>query len=230
MDSGFEARKILRGVRSGSLATKDRETGTPYVSFCAMGHDFEGRPLFLFSDLADHTQNLMKDGNASFLCEQASHLSNPQAGPRITLVGTIAKTSEADVASLFLQAHPSSRMYANFEDFNFYSLNVEKVHYVGGFGRAVWLNWSEYMGESRTSLEFFKIQKDLLETIKRDFGSFARICATKLLKQGGEDWHVLRVDADGLDLKLGAKVMRYPFEKPLKKASEVLEIISKISM
>jgi len=228
MITSFEARKVLRSSRSGSLATTTRETKTPYVSFCAMAHDYEGQPIFLFSDLADHTQNLVIEGHASFLCEQASHLSNPQAGPRITLVGQIEKVSDDDLTSLFLQSHSSARMYSKFEDFNFYTLRVEKVHYVGGFGRAIWLKRTEYLGDSGTSLEFFNEQNGLLETIKRKFPSFALTCATKLLKHRGKNWQVLRVDGDGVDLKLGAKIVRYPFEKPLKSVEEAIENIGKI--
>jgi heme iron utilization protein len=224
----FEARKIIRSSRSGGLGSIDRDTGAPYVSFCAMAHDYSAEPIFLFSDLADHTQNILNDDRVSFLCEKASHLSNPQAGARVTLVGKMVKTSNAHLTSLFLQTHPSAKMYAKFGDFNFYTLVVERAHFVGGFGRARWMDRLEYLGESLSSLEFSQKQTALVESIEHEFPTFALHCATKLLKHRGKNWQVLRVDGDGVDLKLGAKVVRYPFEKPLKTRDEVLENIAKL--
>lgn len=228
MSQGHEARNILRGVRSGSLATMAREGGYPYVSFCAMGHDFRGNPIFLFSDLADHTQNIAANRHVSFLCEEASHLSNPQAGARVTLVGQMTKITEGPLGELFLQAHPSARMYEKFEDFNFYTLQIEKVHLIAGFGQAVWLDATQYLGDSGASLEFLEYQTGLLETIEQKFPTFAEICATKLLKSTAGEWKVLRVDGDGIDLKRSAKILRYPFEKPLKNPDQVLQFIHQV--
>jgi len=120
MSVGFKARKIVRSARCGSLATLSRDDQTPYVSLCAYACDYEGQPIFLLSDLADHTQNIAENTHVSLLCEQASHLSNPQAGPRVTLVGEIEKIRDENLQQLFFRNHPSAKMYAQFGDFNFY--------------------------------------------------------------------------------------------------------------
>jgi heme oxygenase (biliverdin-IX-beta and delta-forming) len=228
MTMGFEARKIVRSCRSGAIATIQRKDGTPYVSFCAYATDYGAQPIFLFSDLADHTQNLAQNGNVSLLCEQASHLTNPQAGPRVTLVGEIEKITDAQTCLLFLQQHASAKKYAAFGDFNFYRLNVEKAHFVGGFGRAIWFDSKDYMGDSAASLYFLAEQVKLLSDLKEDFPDFARICATKLLKLRGKNWQLLRVDSDGVDLKLASKVVRYPFDTEMKNVSQVMEFVAKI--
>ncbi|SCA58224.1 putative heme iron utilization protein [Candidatus Terasakiella magnetica] len=228
MDIGFEARKIARACRSGSMATLDRETGLPYVSFCACAFDYQGQPIFLFSDLADHTQNILKKPSVSFLCEQASQLSNPQAGPRVSLVGEMGKIEEEEVCSIFMQLHPSAKMYANFGDFNFYRLKVEKAHYVGGFGKAVWLDDGQYLGDSAASLFFSKNQLELIKQLNTELPEFARTCATKLLKQRGKNWQVLRLDGDGIDLKLASRVIRYPFENNVKNMNEAMDLLHNI--
>jgi len=228
MNTGFEARKVVRACRSGALATRDRDANTPYVSFCACAFDFIGQPIFLFSDLADHTQNIKKDSRVSFLCEQASMRSNPQSGPRVTLVGEIEEIENEDLRALYLQIHPSAKMYAEFGDFNFYRLNVEKAHYVGGFGRAVWIEGAPYLGDSAAFLNFSRNQSQIITHLNADFPEFARICATKLLKQRGKNWKVLRVDSDGVDLRLVSKTLRYPFENELKTTQDLSEIASQI--
>lgn len=227
MTMGFEARKIARKCRSGAIATTDRNEGTPYVSFCAYATDYSAQPIFLFSDLADHTQNLVQNGKVSLLCEQASHLSNPQAGPRVTLVGEIEKIEDGQICSLFLQQHTSAKKYASFGDFNFYRLNVEKAHFVGGFGRAIWLDSKDYMSDSAASLCFLTKQTELVSILNEDFSDFARRCATKLLKLRGKNWQLLRVDGDGVDLKLASKIVRYPFDAEMKNVSAVMDFAAK---
>jgi putative heme iron utilization protein len=224
----FEARKLVRACQSGSLATTDREDGSPYVSLCAYASDFAGNLIFLLSDLADHTKNIAKESRVSFLCEQASHLSNPQAGPRVTLVGKVDKMDAEDASSIFTQIHPSAKMYAGFGDFNFYRLTVEKAHYVGGFGKAVWINAADYLGDSAASLNFSKKQLELIRHLNADFPDFPLTCATKLLKQRGKNWQVLRVDGDGVDLKLASRIVRYPFENEIKNEDELRDLVSRI--
>lgn len=228
MSVDFEARKIVRSCRSASLATMDREAQTPYVSFCAFVSDYEGNPILLLSDLADHTQNIAQNPNVSLLCEQASHLSNPQAGPRITLVGKMEAIVDENLHRLFLQIHPSAKMYAQFADFNFYQLKVEKAHYVGGFGTAQWIKGVTYLGDSAAILNFSIKQAELISTLNKDFPQFAPLCATKLLKQRGKNWQVLRVDRDGVDLKLASRIVRYPFEKAIKSMDDLLDIAAQI--
>ncbi|WP_135080458.1 pyridoxamine 5'-phosphate oxidase family protein [Terasakiella sp. SH-1] len=229
MATGFEARKIARHCRSGSLATLERKDQTPYVSFCACAFDDRGQPIFLFSDLADHTQNIAQNPKVSFLCEQASTFSNPQAGPRVSLVGEMEKIDDSNLCSFFLQLHPSAKMYATFGDFNFYRLKVKKAHFVGGFGRAVWFDAAQYLGDSAASLVFSESQNDIITHLNTTFPDFARICATKLLNNRGKNWQVLRIDTDGVDLKLASKIVRYPFENEVKTIDQLWEITGRIS-
>jgi len=227
-DIGFKARQIVRACKSASLGTMDRNAQTPYVSLCAFATDYEGCPVFLFSDLADHTQNIAQTPNVSLLCEQASHLSNPQAGPRVTLVGRIEKTDDTLHKELFFQQHPSAQMYAQFGDFNFYRMDVENVHYVGGFGTAQWVDGPDYTGDSAAFLNFSMLQSEALATLNEKYPQLGSICATKLLKLRGKNWQVLRVDADGMDLKLASRIVRYSFENPIKTMDELLDIAVQI--
>jgi heme iron utilization protein len=45
--------------------------------------------------------------------------------------------------------HPKARSYARFADFDFYKLNVEKAHYVAGFGQIVTMERSQLFNSSR---------------------------------------------------------------------------------
>ncbi|WP_417841247.1 HugZ family protein [Terasakiella sp.] len=228
MTTGFEARKIVRSCRSGALATLDRNDQSPYVSFCATTFDIYGQPLFLLSDLADHTQNINVEPRVSFLCEQASTRSNPQSGPRVTLVGRVEKVRQDDLVARYLEIHPSAKMYAEFSDFNFYRLIVEKAHFVGGFGQAEWLQGKDYLGDSAVFLNFSKEQEDVISYLNTELPQLSTICATKLLKQPGEAWQLLRIDGDGMDLKRASWIIRYPFEKEVKTREELKKVVHDI--
>ncbi|GAB6051671.1 hypothetical protein JCM17960_04910 [Magnetospira thiophila] len=131
-------RRLLAEGTAGSLASLDAD-GAPYVSLATYALDDGGRPIFLFSDLADHTRNIARDPRVTLLVEQAKHLKNPQTGPRVSVCGTVQKTADAAAREAFLAIHPTAAVYADFADFNFYVLSPTKLHFVGGFGSAVWI-------------------------------------------------------------------------------------------
>lgn len=135
-----ETRRLLEQQAAGMLATAMVERSShPYVSLATFAVDKTGAPLFLFSDLADHTKNIKADWRVSLMVEDASHLKNPQTGPRVTLVGTLTPTKDLDSRSAYLKKHPSAGKYAGFADFQLYRMTVEALHFVGGFGAATWL-------------------------------------------------------------------------------------------
>ena len=61
------AKALLRGTRTATLATLDRNTGHPFASLVNVATDADGSPLILISKLATHTANLEADGRASLL-------------------------------------------------------------------------------------------------------------------------------------------------------------------
>jgi len=139
-----ETRRLLERSAAGMLGTAMVERSShPYVSLVTFALDTHGAPLFLFSDLADHTRNLKADWRASLLLEDASHLKNPQTGSRVTLIGKVTPTEDLEARAGFLKKHPSAGKYAGFADFNVYQMTIETAHFVGGFGEAIWLESDE---------------------------------------------------------------------------------------
>ena len=51
----------------------------------------EGRPLFLISGMAIHTQNVLADERASLLVMQSGNGSDPLGAPRATLSGMVRR-------------------------------------------------------------------------------------------------------------------------------------------
>jgi len=104
------------------------------------GLDDHGRPIFLISTMAMHTQNLQADSRASLLVTQED-AGDPLGASRVTLVGNVLPVPNAEVAEarkLYLARYANSKYWVDFEDFCFYRMNVVDVYYVGGFGVMGW--------------------------------------------------------------------------------------------
>ena len=148
-NSAQTARLLAESCDHGALATvrpTKQGGGHPYASRVGVAWDVDGSALFLFSTLAAHTQDILKDPRASLLVEGESDTENPLQAPRVTLMGTVSPSDDPEHLARYLARHPSAAQYAGFGDFQVYRLGVEKVHFVAGFGQATWLKAKDYLG------------------------------------------------------------------------------------
>src|ERR1700683_1797633 len=142
------ARTLVYISRIGSLSTLSRkQPGFPFGSVMPYGLDEQGRPIFLISTMAMHTQNLRADPRASLLVTQDDAGSDPLGASRVTLIGNVLPIPKAEVAEarkLYLARYANSKYWVDFEDFSFYRKDVVDIYYVGGFGVMGWVSASEY--------------------------------------------------------------------------------------
>jgi putative heme iron utilization protein len=109
--------------------------------------DPQGRPIFLISNMAMHTQNVKADPRASLFIAQAAADGDPLGAARATLVGEVKPVSESDLAAAreaYLARHENSRYWVDFADFGFFRLELVDIYYVGGFGVMGWVKSPEY--------------------------------------------------------------------------------------
>ncbi|HVE75454.1 MAG TPA: pyridoxamine 5'-phosphate oxidase family protein [Actinomycetota bacterium] len=137
--------RLLSRSGVGALATMSVEApGFPFASLTPFAVDESGDPILLLSALAEHTSNVKADPRASLLVADALREgADPLALERVTLVGLMTSAVREDVEELYASAHPESKMYAGFKDFDFYRLEVQRARYVGGFGRMSWIERQE---------------------------------------------------------------------------------------
>src|SRR5712671_889747 len=142
------ARTLMHLGRIGSLSTLSRkQPGFPFGSVMPYGLDNQGRPIFLISTMAMHTQNLQADPRASLLVTQPDASGDPLGASRVTVIGNAQIMPEADVAearTLYLERYANAKYWVDFEDFSFYRMDVLDVYYVGGFGVMGWVQVSDY--------------------------------------------------------------------------------------
>jgi heme iron utilization protein len=144
------ARTLVHLGRTGSLSTVSRkQTGFPFGSVMPYGLDNNGRPIFLISTMAMHTQNLQADPRASLLVTAPDATSDPLGAARVTLVGTAAPIPQSEIGearALYLDRYANAKYWVDFEDFSFYRMDVVDVYYVGGFGVMGWVVAADYDG------------------------------------------------------------------------------------
>jgi putative heme iron utilization protein len=120
--------------------------GDPWASLVAYGL-LGGTPVLCVSDLAEHGRNLARDRRASMSIVAATSNDDPLAGSRVTLAGAATRpaTAELDAArQAYLVAVPGAGSYLNFSDFTLWLLKVQRVRWVGGYGRMDSVTGEEY--------------------------------------------------------------------------------------
>lgn len=138
------ARTLAAGIATGTLCTVAQQpAGYPYGSFTTFALD-GGHPVFLISELAEHTKNLRCDPRASLLIAAGGE-DDPLANGRITLVGDCALTTDDSVRAAYLERHRGASYYVDFKDFNFWRLEVASVRYIGGYGRMSWVDLDQWL-------------------------------------------------------------------------------------
>lgn len=214
-------RRLLRRARSGTLATALAGEGWPYASLVTVAFDCDVSPILLFSNLSDHTRNLQADPRASLLIEAASRRANPQTGPRVTILGRIAKTGDERHRRRFLARHPEAARYAGFADFNFHWMTVERAHYVGGFARAVWIDGDRVGLDGQAAAAIAGCEADVIQHMNGDHADALDLYANALLGRAGKGWTMVGLDPDGVDLRRGGAFARLDFDQPVGDASAV---------
>jgi putative heme iron utilization protein len=131
-----EARTIAASTNTGTLASLTA-TGDPWASFVTYGL-LGGAPVLCVSHLAEHGRNLAADPRASLAVVAPHGEADPLASPRITLAGVVEKPqgAELDAArAAHVAAVPAARYYVDYSDFTVWVLRVQRVRWVGGYGR-----------------------------------------------------------------------------------------------
>src|SRR5579863_10465474 len=113
-------RTLLSLTSVATLSTLSRKhPGFPFGSLMPFALDPAGRPIFLISNMALHTQNLRSTSRCSLFVGQAAADGDALGTARATLVGNAEPVPENDVAGvreIYLARHENSRYWVDFAD------------------------------------------------------------------------------------------------------------------
>eukprot|EP00586_Coscinodiscus_wailesii_P021061 CAMPEP_0172495546 /NCGR_PEP_ID=MMETSP1066-20121228/71465_1 /TAXON_ID=671091 /ORGANISM="Coscinodiscus wailesii, Strain CCMP2513" /LENGTH=341 /DNA_ID=CAMNT_0013267289 /DNA_START=74 /DNA_END=1099 /DNA_ORIENTATION=+ len=127
-----------------STNSKSNE-GFPGGSVVGFAPDSQGRPLFIFSGMSTHTQDLLVDSRCSLTI--AAKEFKGAADGRVNLMGhvTLVPPEERDACKeVYKKKHPGA-FWVDFGDFNWFRMDkIEAIRFVGGFARAGSVTPEEY--------------------------------------------------------------------------------------
>jgi heme oxygenase (biliverdin-IX-beta and delta-forming) len=225
------ARTLVYLGRIGSLSTLSRkQPGFPFGSLMPYGLGDHGRPIFLISTMAMHTQNLQADPRASLLVTQEGTDGEPLGASRITLVGNVLPASDAEVAEarkLYLARHANSKYWVDFEDFSFYRMDVVDVYYVGGFGVMGWVSATDYDRSQPDPLA--ESMAEIIQHMNADHKDALALLARKFTRTELEEVTMTAVDRLGFHVRLktqdGMRGARIAFVREVSNPAETRRVL-----
>ncbi|MEO0822505.1 MAG: DUF2470 domain-containing protein [Pseudomonadota bacterium] len=212
---------LLRTERHAALATLEPGSGWPMASRVSMATAMEGHAVILISQLSPHFAALQADPRASLLIGSPGK-GDPLAHPRMTVAVRAERTQGETRMALrrrFLARHPKASLYADFGDFAFWRLTVERVSLNGGFGKAYEMAGSDLVLARDEGLE--AMEESVVEHMNADHADAIGLMAERLLDAPAADWRLASLDPAGLDLVAGDRVARLWFDPPLLGAEEI---------
>jgi len=225
------ARTLVYMARIGSLSTLSRkQPGFPFGSVMPYGLDEQGRPIFLISTMAMHTQNLQADPRASLLVTQNDADSDPLGSSRVTLVGSALPVPESEVADarkIYLTSHTNSKYWVDFEDFSFYRMDVVDIYYVGGFGVMGWVSASEYVRSQPDPLA--DSMAEIIQHMNADHKDALVLLAGKFARIEAQEATMTAVDRLGFQVRLetqdGMRGARIAFLREVSNPAETRKVL-----
>ena len=214
------ARELARASAVASLATLDPDGGPPHASLVTVALDGDLSPVLLLSRLARHRRNLAENPAAALLMTgegrrdagQADSPSDPLAGDRVTVRGTVALSDDPAHRARFLARHPEAAGYADFGDFDFFRMTVSAVHLVGGFGRISTFDGADWPPGLAEADPLRAAEAEIVAHMNEDHADAVAAYATGLLGRRAGPWRMTGIDPWGIDLRNGGEVARLAFD------------------
>jgi hypothetical protein len=204
----WEARRLLRAVRVGTLASSAH--GQPFASLVTPACTPDLSLLLLLSDLSGHTRHLRADARCSVLVVGATEGSNPQTAPRVTITGLAEPSDDPALKSRYLAVHPYAAGYAEFADFAIWRIRPIGGLYVGGFARAARFDAADIAPQAASVAAVGSAEAGILSHCNtEDPDALAAIAGTP------GAWRMAAVDVDGCDLADGEQVIRIHWAAPV---------------
>lgn len=228
------ARQLVRCAVKAVLCTSMSEDqfvkGYPFGSLVTIATAWDGSPILLLSSLAQHTKNIVNDEYISLLVDGTDGYHNPQQGPRVGVIGRLSLTHDEKLGRRFLRRHPQAAMYANFSDFQFFKIEVEKYHYVGGFAQALWIGKRNAVLPRKDWVNVAESEEEILLHMNSDHLETLKLYGTKLIRKRGKHWTMVSLDPEGIDLRCGNIIHRVNFPAPATNPHDIRKTLIQMSV
>jgi heme iron utilization protein len=214
------ARSLFLKESFGVLSTISLDVpGYPFGSIAPYCADEHGRPIIYISNIAQHTQNVLRDSRVSLtVVEKNLESDDVQARGRVTCIANAqpVREDEAHVRERYFRYFPSARQYELSHDFVFFRLELVRVRFIGGFGQIYWIEPHEFMVTNPFS---FQQESRIIDHMNKDHADALGHYAN------GATAVMVGIDAEGFDLLASGKKLRREFVTPIKNMEQARQAL-----
>ena len=210
------ARDLLCRCYDGVLATVSVDVpGYPFGSVVPYCLDQHGRPLILIASIAQHTKNIRADARVSLTVFDRGE-PDLQAAGRVTVLGDARqlRDEERELALRYYRYFPQSNDYDRTHDFAFHAIAPRRIRYIGGFGAIHWFEPETMVLANPFDAD---AERGIVEHMNVDHAAAIRhycaVAGTEIPE--GVTPELVGCDAEGINLRLDARIARIAFEAPV---------------
>jgi putative heme iron utilization protein len=137
-------------------------------------------------------------------------------------------TDDADVIARYGEYFPESRGYHETHDFAFYRLEPVRARYIGGFGRIHWvapdlLPLANPFDAAQEAAICSHMNADHLAALLH----YSALCGLTL--PAGTQPIMAGIDAEGMHLRIGARILRVEFPRPISSPAEARTLLIELA-
>ncbi len=214
----WEARRLLRGVRAGTLATS--AAGQPFASLITPACAPDLSVLMLLSSLSEHTRHLRAEPRCAIMVVGDKTSANPQTAPRVTVTGLAELEPDPALKARWLAVHPYAALYVDFGDFALWRLRPMAAQVVGGFARAARVKQADLLPDEAAVAALAAAEAGIIAHCNADHAD-AMDAIARTAGGAGAGWRMIAADVDGCDLQREEQVVRAHWSAPVASGEDV---------
>ncbi len=224
--SAKQARDLFNSEYQGILCTHSIDVeGYPFGSVVPYCLGNNGQPVILISTIAQHTKNILSNTKVSLIATEGQADDSQTVG-RITYLGDARQISDSDEDTMerYYTFFPQSRGYHKTHDFNFYTIDLVRARYIGGFGKIFWVEKEQFLKANPFSFEEEQSMVNHMNTDHPD--ALTHYCSLFDIPNEEQNQPVMvGIDSEGFHLSIGARIHRIQFEQEISEAIDVRQAL-----
>lgn len=221
------ARRLLNQQSMGVLSTHSADVdGYPFGSIVPYTLNFDGEPVMLISEIAQHTRNIKRDRRVSLTIFDR-YADDPQASARLTWLGDaeVIPSSDLEIRRRYLRYFPSAESYFETHDFTFYGIHLRRARFIGGFGQIYWVE----ANAMRLPNPFRTSEAMIVEHMNQDHQRALRHYCQALKGVEVRDVAMTGIDSEGFDLLADGRKLRFDFDAPIQTVDEARKTLASLA-
>lgn len=226
-DQALTARRLLNRQSVGVLSTQSIDVqGYPFGSIAPYTLNYDGEPIILISDIAQHTRNI-KQNNKVSLTVFDPQADDPQSGSRLTWIGDAEPIASYDTETRdrYLRYFPSAESYFKTHDFSFYRIRLRRARFIGGFGQIFWIEPDAMLFKN----PFRETEKGIVAHMNQDHQQALFHYCKLFDRAGAESVTMTGIDSEGFDLLADKHKLRIDFDSAIHTSEEARANLVKLA-